>query len=107
VREEERQRQRASISRAERVPEARSVRRRFRISNIHGPLIDDNLIGRARRPAPVAVPRRDNPEPRVYPLQITVDAISVPSYRHDARGGIDSNRQHLALRYSPALLPME
>jgi hypothetical protein len=58
-----------------------SVRRRFRISNIHGPLIDDNLIGRARRPAPVAVRRRGNPEPRVYPLQITVDAISVPSYR--------------------------
>src|SRR5438105_924856 len=77
LRKEEGERERAPVPRAERVPEARPVRRRCGVTDIHGVLVDHDLVTRAWRSAPVGMSWGGDPKPCVDTLEIAVDALAI------------------------------
>ena len=77
--QKERERQRAPVARTQRVLEARPVCRCRHVTEIHGVLVDQYLVTRARRAAAVSVRGRRDPEARINLFQISVDALTVVS----------------------------
>lgn len=99
LRQKEGEREGTPVARAESIPEARPVRRRPRISEINCVLIDEDLVARTWWPAPVGVRRRGDPETRVYPFQVAVNALAV--LRDDLL------RMSVELLPCPALVPFK
>jgi hypothetical protein len=74
IRDEEGQRQRRPIAGAERVLEARCVRRLFAVTDVDRRLVDDELIARSRSPAGIAVARLCDRETGVESVEEFVNA---------------------------------
>src|SRR6267378_3855565 len=74
---EECESERASVARTQRVSEARSVERGVGIAEVHGRVVDENLVGRARDAAGIAVLGACDAKARIEIVEKLVDGLLV------------------------------
>ena len=65
--------ERAPVARAQGVPEARSVERGISIAEVHGRIVDKNLVRRARDAAGIGVLSAGDAETGIEALEIVRD----------------------------------